>query len=209
MKDKLKNINKYRVVWVSCIFLVLIVILIMVMDYKINYEYLQEPSQKLYFYECDGEVCTTEVKDNNKNVYSSYDCWYNTCPIYKGIINDDYVLLEENSTFILYNYKTGVTVTSGYDSYDFINNDYIIVVRDEKYGVIDISDNIVADVSYDQIGYYENDLLKGYNTSNIIAKKGEKFGIISFKDGSIVEEFNYTNNDISKLLDIIEKQNLS
>ena len=34
-------------------------------------------------------------EDNNKNVYSSYDCWYNTCPIYKGIINDDYVLLEE------------------------------------------------------------------------------------------------------------------
>ena len=73
MKKKLK-IN-YKFVWVSSIFLVLIVILIMVMDYKINYEYASDESSKMYFYKCDSDVCTMEVNDKKKKIYSSYDCW--------------------------------------------------------------------------------------------------------------------------------------
>ena len=42
MKKKGKEINIARIVWVSCIFLLLITILIMVMDYKINYQYKVE-----------------------------------------------------------------------------------------------------------------------------------------------------------------------
>ena len=54
MMKKQKKINVYKIMWVSSIFLFLIVVLIMVMDYKINYEYLPESNSKLYFYQCDN-----------------------------------------------------------------------------------------------------------------------------------------------------------
>ena len=93
MKNKIRKINIYKIMWVSSIFLFLIVVLIMVMDYKINYEYLPVSNSKLYFYKCDNELCTTEVEDKDKEIYSAYDCWYEACPVYKSNVNDDYVLL--------------------------------------------------------------------------------------------------------------------
>lgn len=200
-----KKINFLRFIWVSCLFLTLIVILLMVMDYKINYEYLEKSSGKVYFYECGDEVCTTEVKDDSKKLYSTYDCWYNTCPIYKGVINDDYALLKEDTSFVLYNYKTGDTITSGYDSYTFINKEYIIVTKDAQDGIIDINDNVIVKPEYDQIGYFDGDYLKGYSTDKIIASKNDKYGIISFKDGRVVEEFKHSEAEVSSLLALINK----
>ena len=49
------------------------------MNYKINYEYLIH--NHLYFYECeDNNLCVSEVKDNNKLIFSIIDCGYETCP---------------------------------------------------------------------------------------------------------------------------------
>lgn len=200
-----KKINFLRFIWVSCLFLTLIVILLMVMDYKINYEYLEKSSGKVYFYDCGDEVCTTEVKDDSKKLYSTYDCWYNTCPIYKGVINDDYALLKEDTSFVLYNYKTGDTITSGYDSYTFINKEYIIVTKDAQDGIIDINDNVIVKPEYDQIGYFDGDYLIGYSTDKIIASKNDKYGIISFKDGRVVEEFKHSEAEVSSLLALINK----
>ena len=143
---KLKNNkgkkNIYRIIWVSCIFLVLIVILVMIMDYKINYEYLEE--NNLYFYNCDGNLCTTEVKDNSLDLYSVYECRYEECPKFTSIINENYVLLRDNdNSYELYNYKDGNVISAGYDSYIFIDNNYIIVSKGNKYGVIDIDDNVI------------------------------------------------------------------
>ena len=200
MKDK---INLAKISWVCSIFLTLIVILLMVMDYKINYQY-SKPSQMLYFYECDQTLCTSTTKDKNKKIFSTYDCWYSICPEYKKIIYDDYALLQEDiNSNILYNYKTGKTISTSYTEYEFINNDYIIVKKEGKYGVIDIKDNITISPSYDEIGYYENNILTGYNTNSIIAKKNDKYGIISYKDGKIIEKFSYDENEIKKLLEKI------
>ena len=199
----MKKIFIPRLIWVSSIFGVLIAILLMVMDYKIHYQY-SKPSEVLYFYECDGSLCTSLTKDNNKTIYSFYDCYYSSCPKYKKIIYDDYALLEEKkNSYILYNYKTGNVVTSGYQEYEFINVDYVIVKRDNKYGIIDLEDNITVSPSYDDIGYHENNILTGFNTNSIIAKKNNKYGIISYKDGKIVDDFRYGENDINKLLDKI------
>ena len=195
----MKKINIYRVIWVSCLFLLLIVILIMVIDYKVNYEY-QMKNDKLYFYDCSGDVCTTGVKDNGKREYSSYECIDGNCPVFKGVINGDYALLKDNSSFVLYNYKNGNVIASGFDSYTFINNNYIIVTRDAKDGVININNNIKVDLLYDQIGYYKDNLLVGYNSNNIIANKSGKYGIISYKDGTIVEEFKYEDVQIGEVL---------
>lgn len=209
MKNKIRKINIYKIMWVSSIFLFLIVVLIMVMDYKINYEYLPVSNSKLYFYKCDNELCTTEVEDKDKEIYSAYDCWYEACPVYKSNVNDDYVLLEKDNIIILYNYKTGEEISRDYNNYTFIDNDHIIVEKDEKYGIIDIQNKVIADLEYNEIGYYEDGILKGYNTSNIIATKNDKLGIISYKNGSIVENFNYTNANINELLEIINSQTLT
>lgn len=201
MKVKGK-LNLPRIVWVSCLFLFLIVILIMVMDYKINYEY--NVASKIYFYQCEDQVCTTEVEDNDKELYSVYECDYGNCPVYKKVINDDYAVLENDDGYILYNYKLGTKITEGYDNYVFINNDYIIVTKDELDGVIDINNNVVVKTEYDKIGYYKGEYLYGYSSSNIIAMKEDVYGIINYKDASVVEVFKYKESEIQTLLDIIE-----
>lgn len=204
--DKGKK-NIYRIIWVSCIFLVLIVILVMIMDYKINYEYLEE--NNLYFYNCDGNLCTTEVKDNSLDLYSVYECRYEECPKFTSIINENYVLLRDNdNSYELYNYKDGNVISAGYDSYIFIDNNYIIVSKGNKYGVIDIDDNVIINTSYDQIGIYDNDILDGYNSENIIAKKNDKYGIVSYKTGEVNEKFDYSEDRLEELTMVIESQKL-
>ena len=199
----MKKINVPKLMWVTSIFGLLIFILFLVMDYKINYQY-SKPSKLLYFYECDGSLCTSMTEEKNKTIYSSLDCYYESCPKYKKIIYDDYALLEEkNNSYILFNYKTGTVVTSGYQGYEFINVDYVIVKKNNKYGVIDLEEHITVSPSYDSIGYYQDKILTGFNTNSILAKKNNKYGIISYKDGKVVDDFKYNENDIPKLLDKI------
>ena len=174
------------------------------MDYKINYEYRSDSTSSLYFYDCDGNICTTEVVDDSKKLYSVYDCWYNACPVYKKKISDNYALLKDAEGYILYDYINGKTISTGYDNYEFINNDYIIVVKNSKEGVIDLEDNVTVELSYDKIGYLKNGFLSGYNTSAIIVKKANKYGIISFKNGNIIEDFVYDEKDIDSLLQKLE-----
>ena len=200
---KSKKINKARVVWVIGLFALLIVILLMIMDYKINYQY-SNSDYKLYFYKCNGKVCTTNTKSKNKKLYSEYEC-HSSCPEYKGTLNKDYAILKEEIGYILYNYKLGIKITEGYDNYIFINNKYIIVEKDKQQGVIDIDNNITISPEYTEIGYYKNNNLLGYNSNNIIAKKDDTYGILNYKTGDLVEEFKYKENNINKLLDIIKK----
>lgn len=193
------KINIFKLIWVSSIFLLLIAILIMVMDYKINYQGIKLETDYVYFYNCDGEICTSQIKDTSKELYSTFDCENQSCPVYKGIINEDYAILEESAGQVLYNYKTGVKITAGYDSYVFITNKYIITNKGEKYGIITDEDDIIVDTIYDQIGIQEENNLIGYNTECIVAKRDNKYGLISYKDGSIKEEFKYDNTE--KLLE--------
>ena len=56
--------NVPRLIWVSCLFLDLIIILAMVIDYKVNYQFLTRNS--LYFYDCDNNLCVSENTDSSK-----------------------------------------------------------------------------------------------------------------------------------------------
>ena len=62
MKRKSK-VNIFKIIWISGVFLLLIVILLMIMDYKINYEYLTQ--KKIYFYNL--KTVRNCKKDMNKN----------------------------------------------------------------------------------------------------------------------------------------------
>lgn len=192
-----------KIIWITSIFALLIVILLMVMDYKINYQYSNKIGSKLYFYDCDGKVCTTTTKNKNKKLYSEYTC-YNLCPSYKGTINNDYVILKENSGLILYNYKLGIKITEGYDEYKFIDDKYIIVTKTKLDGIIDLDNNIIINPEYTQIGYYKKETLIGYNNESIIVRKDDTYGILNYKTGELVEEFTHKESEINKLLNIIK-----
>lgn len=200
----MKKRNIAKIIWISSIFLELIVILIMVMDYKIHYQYLK--INKLYFYECMGTLCVTEVKDNDHLLYSSYNCGYEECPTYRKELNDTYVILTEKKATILYNYRTGATISRDYEDYQLINNNYFIITKNNTQGIIDNQNHIIVSPSYDQLGLRDNDYLSGYNLNSIIAKKENKYGIISFKTGNVIEPINYEKEDIDTLLNILKKE---
>ena len=199
----MKKINIAKIVWVLSIFLVLIIILVAVMDYKIHYEY--KIKNKLYFYECDGNLCVTEVEDEEKLLYSKYEC-DDECPIFKSQIDDNYVILEENDNNILFNYRKNKVISKNYDNYKFLNNNYIIVTKNNYQGIIDIDNNLTVLTSYDSLGYMKEEYLIGYNLNNIIAQKNNLYGIISIKDGTIIEEIKYKEEEIDTLLNIINNE---
>ena len=198
-----RKINVARIIWVVCLFLLLIIILLMVMDYKINYEYLSK--YYLYFYQCDEEICVTPIKDKKKNLLSELDCGYERCPEYKKRISDNYVLLEGKNNNILYNYKKSRIISDAYEDYEPIDSKYIIVKKDNLFGIINTSNKIIIKPTYDEIGIRINDYLSGYNDNAIIAKKNDKYGLVSYKDGKLVEEFKYKNEEIEQLQTILKK----
>lgn len=198
----MRKINFAKITWISCLFLALTIILIMVMDYKIHYQYLEQTH--LYFYECSGNLCVSEIKDDNKLLYSYYDCNFKTCPAYKKNLGDNYVLLEQNNKLILFDYRKNKIISNEYENYHFITEKYIIVTNKNKQGIIDNNGKIIVTPNYDEIGYKNGESISGYNFSWIIVKKNNQYGIISYTDGSIIEEIKYTEADINKLLEILK-----
>lgn len=196
------KINKYRCMWVVSLFLILIIILYLVIKYKIYYQYLEH--NYIYFYECSGNLCTSSMKDDSKLLYSTYDCSYDECPSFSGVINDNYVLLKGKDN-ILFNYKDGRVISFIYDNYYFIDNEYIIVYKDDKYGIINVNGNVVCEVDYDEIGIIKDDVIEGVLFDNIIVKKDQKYGIISYKSGLLKENLIYDNKDI--VLNLLEEKN--
>lgn len=203
----MKKINIAKVVWVMALFLWLVVILIMVMDYKIHHQY--KSRNKIYFYECSGELCVTEVENGNKLMYSYYDCGYEKCPTYKKKLGDSYVVLTEGDSNILFDYRTSEIISREYEDYQLLNNNYIIVNNSGKYGVINTDNKVVVSISYEQLGYVKDDYLIGYNLRAIIAEKRGKYGIVSLKDGSVIEEFNYNEEDVDTLLNFLNGESAS
>ena len=194
-----KKIPIFRVIWIVCLFLLLIVILLMVMDYKINYQYSSH--NMIYFYECSSNLCVTNIPDDDKILYSSYDCGYDDCPMYKKEIGDDYVLIGD----ILYNYRKGIVIGKSYDDYEFIDNRYVIVKKGDLYGIIDIDGKEIVKPIYEEIGIHGNDFLSGYQVGSIIVKKNSLYGIISYKDGKLVEEFKYKDENLEELINILKR----
>lgn len=190
-----------RITWITCLFLILLISLALIVHYKINYEYLNY--NYLYFYECDGNLCMSNIKDNSKLIYSEYKCGYDACPSYVKKIKDEYVLLKKDTEYMLYNYRTSSIISSKYEEYEFINSNYIIVTTKLQKGIIDLKNNNITGMIYDDIGIKNNEYLSGYNLNNIIVKKDNLYGIISFKTGEIIEEIKYSEAELNYLLDIL------
>ena len=203
-KNNMKhNINIYMIIWVTGLFLLLIIILLMVMDYKINYQYLTK--NYIYFYDCDGSVCTARVKDgiSQDKLYSVYSCEYDNCPTIKKVVNENYVILSKDNKNILYNFMEQKVISDSYEDYQVLSDKYIIVIQNNYKGMIDNDNNIIISTLYDDIGYYKDGVLIGYNLKNIIVKKNNLYGIVSMEDGKIVEKVEYKEEEVEELLNII------
>ena len=200
----MKKVNIPRIIWVTSIFLVLIIILGLIINYKINFEYLSH--NYLYFYECDNNLCVSEAKDNSNLIYSKYDCGYDSCPKYQKKIDNNYMILEKDNKHLLYNYRTSEIISDKYENYEILNNNYIIVTLNKQKGIINNKNEIIIELIYDELGYKNDNYISGYNLNNIIVKKDNLYGIISYKNGNIIEEIKYKSEEINTLLDIIKKQ---
>lgn len=202
----MKRHNFGRILWVTSLFLLLIEILLMVMDYKINYQYLTK--NELYFYECDGNLCVSEAQEKKNLVYSKYNCGKKECPFYKRSIDNSYVILEYNNSnkTLLFNYRTGKMVSNSYEDYTIINQNRFIVTLNKKQGIIDGTGKIIVPIIYNQIGIMNDNLLQGFNFQNIIVKKDEQYGILSYETGTIIEKVEYHESDLNLLLERLKKE---
>ena len=202
----MKRHNFGRILWVISLFLLLIEILLMVMDYKINYQYLTK--NELYFYECEGNLCVSEAQEKKNLVYSKYNCGKKECPFYKRSIDNSYVILEYNNSnkTLLFNYRTGKMVSNSYEDYTIINQNRFIVTLNKKQGIIDGIGKIIVPIIYNQIGIMNDNLLQGFNFQNIIVKKDEQYGILSYETGTIIEKVEYHESDLNLLLERLKKE---
>ena len=104
----------------------------------------------------------------------------------------------------LYNEKYDYPPEEILSHHFFLNNTYFVVTRDNYQGIIDINNSVSVSLSYDQLGIIKDNYLIGYTLNSIIAKKNGLYGIISIKDGSVIEEFNYKEEGLEMLLDILD-----
>ena len=197
----MKKNNIAKIIWVLSLFLFLTIILIAVMDYKINFQY--KTKNKIYFYECEGNLCVTEVENSDHLLYSKYECGYEECPVFSSTIDNTYALLATQNNKILFNYRNGKIISEDYEDYNLINNKYFIVSSKNKQGIIDQNNKLLIPTNYDELGYEKDNYLLGCTINYIIAQKQENYGIISIKTGNIIEEFTYKESDIETLLKIL------
>ena len=132
----MKKINIPKIIWVSSIFIILIIILVSIINYKINYQYLSY--EYLYFYECDNNLCVSQTNDYSKLTYSKYECGYESCPKFIKSLEDSFVVLVSDNKYILYDYRNSKTINENYQDYELINNNYIIVTQKNKKIYCDI-----------------------------------------------------------------------
>lgn len=154
---------KLRYVWITGIFIILVIILYLVIEYKVKYEDMTI-NKYLYFYNCSDKLCVTnnlkEIKDGS-SIYSKYLYDYNSeSPSYQ-YVRDKYVIIEDNNKYFYYDYIKGA-ILSNYQEYKILDINYLIVKNNDKYGIIDLENNIVLDIKYDNIEYV-NKVLNVYD----------------------------------------------
>ena len=172
--------NNFKYIWVTGIFLILIIILYLVVEYKVKYED-KVIYNYLYFYNCNDNLCVTndldEIKDEN-SIYSKY-LYDNTSdvPSYK-YVKDDFVIIKNSDKYYYYNYVKG-TILSSYQEYIILDNDYLIVKNNDKYGIINIDNEIILEIKYDKVEYIDDEFIVYidkekylFNTATKELKKG-------------------------------------
>ena len=133
--------------WVAGIYLFLVLLLVLVIDYKVKWEG-RDLTKYLYFYDCSGNLCTTELKVSN--AYSKYTC-KDVCPRIESLLENNIVVLSGARSGAIFDYKNGKVINNDYISYSSLGNKRILVSNGEKKGIIDIDNKIILPCIYDDI----------------------------------------------------------
>lgn len=167
----LKETKIWRIIWIVGIYAILILILVLVVKYKVNFEQ-KDFSKYLYFYNCSNKLCTTNVLQ--EEYYGSVKCDKDNCPYIKEI-NGDNIILTNNKKDFLYNYIEDKILNDEYTKYSFLSKDILLVKNNEnKAGIINLSNEIIESFNYDNITSYNNNYIT-YEINNLygIKKVGE------------------------------------
>lgn len=168
----MKNNKIYKIVWVSGIYLFLVLLLFLVVEYKVKWEG-RDFHKYLYFYDCSGRLCSTDMKP--EKYYSKYLC-KKSCPRIKNIVDDSVVLLEGINNGAIYNYRDGKVINDDYVNYTVLFKNSFIVFNGIKKGIISIDGKIILDFSYDDIMPLDTNYVKIKNNNlwGIKSISGEK-----------------------------------
>ena len=149
---KLKGINFWHLLWLLGVYAILIVILIMIIEYKVKWE-SKDFSTYLYFYNCSNNLCTTS--NPVANYYSSVKCNDNDCPYIKERENN-LVILSLNEKDYVYDYYHDNIINNDYISYKFVSGGYIVKNDQDKYGIIDREGKPLTEIKYNKIISYRD-----------------------------------------------------
>ena len=173
---KNRKINYFKIVWVTGVLAILIYILLIVIRYKVYYEYTVG---KIYFYNCNDALCYTNNRNEagNNTIYSEYN--YQDKIPKVTTLTGNYVLINEN---ILYNYITGNIISSKYDEYKILENN-IIVKQNKEYGVIDNEGNVLMEPTHSNLSSKDGEYF--------VIKTENKYTLIKIDNSVIYENYDY------------------
>lgn len=180
-----KSGKVWKIIWMSGVYVILLVILYLVVLYKVKWEY-KDLNTYLYFYDCGRKLCST----NNlvDNYYSKILCKNDVCPYIEHIVDQNLILKNADNKSWIYNYINGKTINDIYNNYRYIGKD-MYVVNDEnlKYGIIDSKGELLVDLQYKYIDEYKDGIIS-YIDNNLygIVSVDRKYDITPIYDDVIL-----------------------
>lgn len=188
-KIKLKDLNLWHLLWLLGVYAILIVILVMIIEYKVKWEH-RDLNTYLYFYNCSNNVCTTTIPVHD--YYSSIKCDSHECPYIKEKENNLVILTLHDKDYV-YDYYEGQKVNDKYDSYSFSTNSFIVKDKNEKYGIITREGKTLVETKYNRITDYREHIYVYYENSKAgIAKADNSVNIKpTYEEAMILNEKYY------------------
>ena len=147
----MKKNNIWRFMWVSGIFVLLIIIYKLVITYKVEWE-TRDFNTYLYFYNCGEKICSSTTKP--KISYKKIVCDNNECPYITDYLDDVLILSKDNVSW-LYDYKTGEVFHNEYQNYSILSDNlYVVTNNDMQQGILDNNGNVLVQNKYKEIMYF-------------------------------------------------------
>lgn len=162
----MKKNKIWKIIWISCIYAILLIILYLVVLYKVKWED-KDFNTYLYFYNCNNSVCSSITKP--KEYYNKIVCEEHQCPYISSFTNNILILTNNNKSW-LYDYKNGSVYNDNYIDYVLFKDDFFIVTdQNSKQGIINKEGKEIVAVKYDKI--------IDYNFGLVVYKENNLYGI--------------------------------
>ena len=164
----------------------------------------------LFLYQKEEELVVFRDLNNDQTEYSylgMYNCQSEDCDLYKvgeSYFNDfdsNTVVLKDQGMFI-YNYKEDKIMTYKY-SYFYpiraLEKVYLIGIdENNKANIYSIRGTKITTDGYQSIGLINNNQIYEYDNNVIVAKKDDKWGLITIRTNEVILDFKWDNLYLSE-----------